>query len=84
MLDLFMSGPYKEHWPEIVDLAHRDDEQAHKRLRAYALEACRLSTQSYGLFRKVAEDTVIQEKGKTYNLKKGQEIFVNLVIRAPF
>lgn len=79
MLDIYLSDKYKKHWPEIVRLAQLDDAASRKKLRAYALEACRLSTQSYGLFRRVAENCVIEEGGKQYYLKPGEEIFVNLV-----
>jgi linoleate 8R-lipoxygenase / 9,12-octadecadienoate 8-hydroperoxide 8R-isomerase len=80
MLDLYLSDRYKKHWPEIVRLAQLDDEASRKKLRAYALEACRLFTQSYGLFRRVAEDCVVEEGGTKYSLKTGDEIFVNLVL----
>jgi hypothetical protein len=79
MLDLYFSKQYQHHWPEIVRLAHIDDAASRKRLRAYALEACRISSQSFGLFRHVAEDCVIEEGGKAIHLKAGEEIFVNLV-----
>src|SRR5436190_16976806 len=80
MLDLYLSGKYAKHWPEIVRLARLDDAASRKKLRAYALEACRLSTQSYGLFRRVAKNCVVEEGGKQYSLKTGEEIFVNLVL----
>jgi len=78
-LDFYLSGNYHHHWPEIVRLAHLDDATSRKKLRAYALEATRISTQSFGLFREVAADCVVEEGGKQYNLKPGDEIFVNLV-----
>ena len=80
MLDIYLSDKYKKHWPEIVRLAQLDDAPSRKKLRAYALEACRLCTQSFGLFRRVAENCVVEEGGKQYNLKTGDEIFVNLVL----
>lgn len=79
MLDIYMQPKYSHHWPEIVKLAQLDDKESRKKLRAYALEACRLSTQSFGLFRRVQEDCTIDEAGVTYNLKAGDEVFVNLV-----
>ena len=79
MLDVYFSEKYRRHWPDIVKLAQNDDAASRKKLRAYALEACRLSTQSFGLFRRVAEPTVVEEAGKKYNLKTNDEIFVNLV-----
>jgi len=79
MLDVYMSEKYAHHWPEILRLAKLDDKESREKLRRYAMEACRLSTQSFGLFRTVAKDTTIDEAGTTYNLKAGEEIFVNLV-----
>lgn len=79
MLDVYFSEKYHHHWADIVKLAQLDDAASRKKLRAYALEACRLSTQSFGLFRRVAEPAVIEEAGKKYNLKTNDQVFVNLV-----
>lgn len=79
MLDVYLSEKYRHHWPEIVRLAHLDEAESRRRLRPYALEACRISTQSFGLFRRVAEPCMVEEAGKKVNLKPGDEIFVNLV-----
>jgi hypothetical protein len=43
------------------------------------MEACRLSTQSFGLFREVAEKVTVEEAGVKHNLNPGDEVFVNLV-----
>jgi linoleate 10R-lipoxygenase len=80
MLDLYMSEKYAHHWPTIVKLAKLDDKESREKLRRYAMEACRLNTQSFGLFRTVAKDITIEEAGTTYNLKAGEEVFVNLVL----
>jgi hypothetical protein len=79
MLDVYMQDEYKHHWPEIVKLAKCDDKESRLKLRKYAMEGCRLSTQSFGLFRNVAQDISIDEGGTTYNLKAGEQVFVNLV-----
>ena len=79
MLDVYFSDKYKHHWPKICDLAKRDDADARKALRAYALEAGRLATQAVGLFRNVTQDYVLEEGGKTYKVKTGDKVFVNLV-----
>jgi len=79
MLDVYFSEKYRQHWPEIVRLAHLDDKESRKKLRAYALEGVRLSTQSFGLFRHVAENCTVEEGGKQFNLKAGDEVFANLV-----
>jgi len=81
ILDLYLSDKYQHHWQEIVRLAQQpDNETTRKKLRGYVWEGIRLAPQSYGLFRKVAEKCSIEENGKTYDLKPGDEIFVNLVI----
>jgi hypothetical protein len=80
LLDLYLSEKYKKHWPEICRLAQQDDDASKKTLRKYVMEGDRISTQSFGLFRRVAEATVVKEAGATYNLKPNDEIFVNLVI----
>jgi len=79
MLDLFLSDQYKDDWAQIIKLAEKDDAPAREKLRRYAMEGCRISTQSFGLFRSVSKATRITEAGKTYDLKPGDEIFVNLV-----
>lgn len=79
MLDLLLSKEYIHHWPEIVRLANCDDEPSRKLLRAYALEACRISTQSFGLFRRVDAKVTVEEGGIKHDLNPGDEIFVNLV-----
>lgn len=79
MLDVYLQPQYAHHWPEIVRLAKLDDADSRKKLRGYAMEACRISSQSFGLFRKVAEDVTLDENGTTYNLKVGDEVFANLV-----
>src|SRR5271155_360849 len=83
MLEIYLRDEYKQHWPEIEMLAHKTDAASRRKLRAYALEACRLSTQSYGLFRRVGEPVTVTESGKTYNLKPGDNVFVNLVYSHP-
>jgi hypothetical protein len=83
MLDIYLQPHYAHHWPDIVKLAQRDDKESRKKLRAYAMEACRLSSQSFGLFRKVQEDCALEEAGVTYKLKAGDEVFANLVIPQP-
>jgi hypothetical protein len=79
MLDLFLSDKYKADWDNIVKLAQKDDADSRAKLRKYAMEGCRIATQSFGLFRDVAKATSVTEAGKTTNLQPGQEIFVNLV-----
>jgi hypothetical protein len=79
MLDLYMSEGYSHHWSEIVRLAKLDDKESRLKLRKYAMEGCRLAPQAYGLFRNVAQDICIKEGGKTYDLRSGDKVFVNLV-----
>jgi hypothetical protein len=79
MLDIYMSDAYKQDWEKIVELAKLDDKESRMKLRKYAMEGCRLATNSFGLFREAAQEISIEEGGKTYNLKPGDQIFVNLV-----
>jgi hypothetical protein len=79
MLDLLLSKDYNQHWPRIVELANIDDAPSRQLLRKYAMEACRLSTQSFGLFREVAEKVTVEEAGVKHDLNPGDEVFVNLV-----
>jgi hypothetical protein len=80
-----MSKEYSHHWPEIVKLAKLDDKESRMKLRRYSMEGCRLSTQTSGIPRSVAQDISIEEGGRTYNLKPGDKVFVNLVrILVPF
>ena len=80
MLDVYLQPQYSHHWADIVNIAKLDEKEARKKLRPYVLEACRLSSQSFGLFRRVQEACTIDEAGVTYKLKPGDEVFANLVL----
>jgi linoleate 10R-lipoxygenase len=79
MLDVYLSDKYRHHWPEIVKLAKLGNGLSIQKLRKYAMEGCRLSTQSLGLSRSVVKDISIKEGNTTHNLKQGDKVFIDLV-----
>ena len=80
MLDLFLSDKYKSHWPEIQKLAADDSPEAFEKLRKYALEGYRLATPAFGLLRIVdADTTTVEDAGRTINVEKGDQIYVDFV-----
>jgi hypothetical protein len=76
-IEYFLVGEGKKHWPEIQKLAEDDGEDAFEKLMHYTMEGSRLNGET-GVFREVATDTSITDKGKTFDVKKGDRIFVNL------
>jgi hypothetical protein len=76
MLDVYLSEKHSHHWPEIIQLARAGNQE---KLRKYAMEGCRLSTQSFGLSRSVVRDISIKEGNTTSNLKPGDQVFLDLV-----
>lgn len=70
----------KKHWPEVVKLAARpdDDDEAFNKLMKYMLEASRLCGAT-GVVREVAADTTLQDGKRTLELKKGDRVLVNLL-----
>lgn len=38
LIDVYMSDEYKDHWPDIVELAWSDAPDAFEKLKKYALE----------------------------------------------
>ncbi|KAF6222366.1 hypothetical protein HO133_001452 [Letharia lupina] len=78
MLDLYLSDPYKSHWPAIQKLAASDSSEAFQQLKRYALEGYRLNTPAFGLTRIADVDTTIEDGNRSVRVKKGDRIFVNL------
>lgn len=68
MLDLYLSSDYIEHWPAIQRLAWSDTDADFEVLKSYALEANRLAPAAWGLLRRTANATTIND-GK-YGRKK--------------
>ena len=77
MLDLYLSEPYKSHWPAIQELAASDTLEAFKKLERYALEGYRLNTPAFGLTRIADDDTTIEDGNRSVPVKKGDRIFVD-------
>lgn len=81
MIDVYLSEEYNQHWAQIVRLAQTDDDDSNSKLQSYALEGIRLSKKGFGRVRfGVAQDMTLQEGMTTLNLKKGNEVFVDLVV----
>jgi linoleate 8R-lipoxygenase / 9,12-octadecadienoate 8-hydroperoxide 8R-isomerase len=76
-IEYFLVGEGQKHWPAIQKLAEDDSEESFEKLMHYTMEGSRLNGET-GVFREVASDTTITDKGKTFNVKKGDRIFVNL------
>lgn len=69
MLDLYLSDPYKSHWPAIQKLAASDTPEAFEQLERYALEGYRLNTPAFGLTRIANADTTIQDGNRSIPIK---------------
>lgn len=72
---LFTEG--KEHIPKIQELAKQGTDEAFDKLMHYFMEMSRLNGET-GVFRYAAHDTTIAENGKTFSIKAGDKIMVNL------
>jgi hypothetical protein len=83
MLDVYLSEKYTHHWPEIVKLAKLGNAESIRKLRKYAMEGCRISTQSLGLSRSVVKDISVKEGSTSHNLKSGDKVFLDLVSLVP-
>jgi hypothetical protein len=77
ILEYYLIGEGKQHWPAIQELAQDDSEEAFKTLMHYTIEGSRLNGET-GVIRTVAKETSLTEAGQTINLKPGDTVFVNL------
>jgi hypothetical protein len=77
ILEYYILGAGKTHWPAIQKLALDDSEAAFDKIVHYTLEGGRLNGET-AVIRSVAKDTSITENGTTTNLKQGDAVFVNL------
>jgi hypothetical protein len=77
IIEFFLLGAGKSHWPAIQALAADSSDAAFNKLIHYVLEASRLNGET-AIVRAVAHDTSITDSGTTTALKAGDAIFVNL------
>lgn len=77
IIEYFLLGAGKEHWPKVQELAKQDTDEAFEELSHYVLEAGRIAGET-GVIRQAAKDTSITDAGKTFAVKKGERIFINL------
>ncbi|KAF2830213.1 heme peroxidase [Ophiobolus disseminans] len=74
ILEFYLLGDGKKHWPAIVQLAQSESEDAWDKLAKYVLEGGRLAGET-GVLRSVAKDTQLTAD---LTLKKDSTVFVNL------
>jgi hypothetical protein len=77
VIEYYLVGEGKEHWPTIQTLAQDDSEEAFEKLMHYFLEGSRLNGET-GVFRSVSQPTTLTDSGHTYELKAGDAVFVHL------
>jgi len=77
IIEYFLLGDGKQHWPKVQELAKQDTEEAFEALTHYTMEAARLAGET-AILRSAAKDTSISDSGTTINLKKGERVFINL------
>ncbi|KAJ4297739.1 hypothetical protein N0V90_005634 [Kalmusia sp. IMI 367209] len=77
IVEYFLLGNGKEHWPKVQELAKQDSDEAFEQLTRYTLEASRIAGET-AVLRSVSKDTTLTADGKTSTLKEGDRVFVNL------
>ncbi|KAF2256765.1 hypothetical protein BU26DRAFT_599398 [Trematosphaeria pertusa] len=77
IIEYFILGEGKEHWPAIQALAQKDTDEAFEKLMHYVMEASRLNGET-AVLRSAAKDTTLTDGGKPIPLKAGERVFVNL------
>lgn len=77
VIEYFINGDGKEYWPKVQELAKQDSDEAFEKLTHYLMEASRLAGET-GVLREAAKDTSITDSGKTFPVKAGERIFINL------
>ncbi|KAJ9651806.1 hypothetical protein H2198_008931 [Neophaeococcomyces mojaviensis] len=80
MLDLYLGDEYSHHWPDIQRLAWSDTDEDFDLLKSYALEANRLRPAAWGLLRRAANATTIND-GPNGRIKiaEGEQIYTDFV-----
>lgn len=78
-LDFYLRPEQKKYWEGIIAASQQDTKENKRDLYGYASEASRLSTTTYGLVRLAAGAAEISEHGKTYKVKAGDLIYVDIV-----
>jgi hypothetical protein len=79
VIEYFLVGEGKKHWPAIQALAQKgdEDEDSFEKLMHYLLEGARLNGET-AIVREVATSTTLDENGRTTNLSPGDRIFISL------
>lgn len=79
MLDIYLQPEYMRHWPEIRRCAYSDDPKDFKKLKKYALEACRLAPAAFGSLRVAANGGTIQDDKRTVSYQKDDVLYTDFV-----
>lgn len=80
MLDLYLSPEYNPHWPDIQRLAWSDTDEDFELLKSYALEANRLRPAAWGLLRRTANATTINDgKHGKITVSEDETIYTDFV-----
>lgn len=77
IIEYYILGAGRKHWPAIQALAHDDSDEAFEKLVHYTMEGSRLNGET-GVLRSVAAPTSLTQSGHTVNLNPGDTVFVNL------
>ena len=76
VVNFYLDDARAEQKTHIEELVREDPPEAAALLEGYAREALRLDPQAPGIFRKAAQDTVVDEE--PISVKEGERIFVSL------
>ncbi|KAL5375464.1 hypothetical protein DPSP01_011163 [Paraphaeosphaeria sporulosa] len=77
IIEYFLLGDGKKHWPEVQALAAKEDDASFEKLSKYVLEAGRIAGET-AVLREAAKDASLTDGEMTVSVKKGDRLFVNL------
>lgn len=80
IIEFFLLGAGKEHWPDVQKLAQQDSDEAWEKLMHYTMEASRLNGET-AVLREVTTPTTLspsEENSPPISLLDKEKIFVNL------
>jgi len=77
IIEYYILGAGRKHWPAIQALAHDDSDEAFEKLVHYTMEGSRLNGET-GVLRAVAAPTSLTESGQTTDLNPGDTVFISL------
>ena len=80
IMDFYLAGEGKKHWPEIQRLARSNDPSADDKILRYAMEGIRLHG-TFGSYRSATSSCVLDDSGYSGSkqVKAGDKVFVSFV-----